>query len=229
MDMAETSARSTCSPRRSATRITARPASRAHLFPAGARGDREARKSKPGGMGHACEFETSMVQHLRPELVKIERAETCYPDPGSRYLTTDLLGSQAIRLYPISATSRPAARWAIRPLPSPEAGKAFFAAVVGELAAFIAGFPRLEHSGAAAMIGALKVGVIGLGFFGSRHARVYRRSSGRRADRRRDLDAEARRRDRRRTPARAALPIIARCWLCPRFAGRQHLPARSPA
>ncbi|RYE77926.1 MAG: creatininase family protein, partial [Hyphomicrobiales bacterium] len=28
------------------------------------------RKSAPGGMGHACEFETSLVQHVRPELVK---------------------------------------------------------------------------------------------------------------------------------------------------------------
>ena len=57
------------------------------------------RRSEPGGMGHACEFETAMVQHLRPDLVKIEKAETTYPDPGSAYLTTDLLGSSAIRTY----------------------------------------------------------------------------------------------------------------------------------
>ena len=42
------------------------------------------RKSKPGGMGHACEFETAMMQHIRPELVKIDRAKVTYPDPGSR-------------------------------------------------------------------------------------------------------------------------------------------------
>lgn len=57
------------------------------------------RQSQPGGMGHACEFETSLIQHLRPELVKIDRAETLYPDAGSRYLTTDLIGSQAVRTY----------------------------------------------------------------------------------------------------------------------------------
>ena len=40
-----------------------------------------------------------MIQQLRPELVKLDRAETTYPDPGSRYLTTDLLGSSAVRVY----------------------------------------------------------------------------------------------------------------------------------
>ena len=84
----------------SATRITARRASRPFTYFTLARDAiARLRKSKPGGMGHACEFETSMVQHIRPDLVKIEQAETSYPDPGSRYLTTDLLGAQAIRLY----------------------------------------------------------------------------------------------------------------------------------
>ncbi len=32
------------------------------------------RQSKIGGMGHACELETSLVLHLRPELVHLERA-----------------------------------------------------------------------------------------------------------------------------------------------------------
>ena len=98
------------------------------------------RKSKPGGMGHACEFETSMIQHLRPELVKIEQAETCYPDPGSRYLTTDLLGAQAIRLYHDFGDLSPTGTLGDPAFASPEAGKAFFAAVAGELAAFIADF-----------------------------------------------------------------------------------------
>ena len=32
------------------------------------------RQSKLGGMGHACELETSLILHLRPELVHLERA-----------------------------------------------------------------------------------------------------------------------------------------------------------
>ena len=98
------------------------------------------RKSKPGGMGHACEFETSMVQHIRPELVKIDRAETCYPDPGSRYLTTDLLGAQAIRLYHDFGDLSPTGTLGDPAYASPEAGKDFFAAVTDELIAFIADF-----------------------------------------------------------------------------------------
>jgi creatinine amidohydrolase len=98
------------------------------------------RKSKPGGMGHACEFETSMVQHLRPDLVKVEQAATCYPDLGSRYLTTDLLGAQAIRLYHDFGDLSPTGTLGDPAFASPEAGKAFFAAVAGELAAFIADF-----------------------------------------------------------------------------------------
>jgi creatinine amidohydrolase len=98
------------------------------------------RKSKAGGMGHACEFETSMVQHVRPELVKIDRAETTYPDPGSRYLTTDLLGTQAIRLYHDFGDLSPTGTLGDPAYASPEAGKAFFAAVTDELVAFIADF-----------------------------------------------------------------------------------------
>jgi len=32
------------------------------------------RQSKLGGMGHACELETSLILHLRPELIHLERA-----------------------------------------------------------------------------------------------------------------------------------------------------------
>lgn len=32
------------------------------------------RESPPGGMGHACELETSLLLHLRPDLVHLERA-----------------------------------------------------------------------------------------------------------------------------------------------------------
>ena len=57
------------------------------------------RDSAPGGMGHACEFETAMMQHLRPELVALAMAEVTYPDPGSAYLSTDLLGGSRVRVY----------------------------------------------------------------------------------------------------------------------------------
>ena len=81
-------------------RTTARRASpRSPISSSPARRSPSCASREPGGMGHACEFETAMMQHLRPELVAMERAATTYPDPGSRYLTTDLLGGSAVRTY----------------------------------------------------------------------------------------------------------------------------------
>jgi creatinine amidohydrolase len=98
------------------------------------------RRSHPGGMGHACEFETSMVQHIRPDLVKIDRAETTYPNPGSSYLTTDLLGAQAVRVYHDFGDLSTSGTLGDPSLASPAAGEKFFAATVGALSAFIADF-----------------------------------------------------------------------------------------
>lgn len=98
------------------------------------------RQSESGGMGHACEFETSMVQHIRPELVKIEQAQATYPDPGSHYLTTDLLGAQAVRVYHDFGDLSPTGTLGDPSLASPEAGAAFFAACADALAAFISDF-----------------------------------------------------------------------------------------
>jgi creatinine amidohydrolase len=100
------------------------------------------RQSGPGGMGHACEFETAMLQHIRPELVRIDRAETTYPDAGSRYLTTDLLGGSVVRVYHDFGDLSPSGTLGDPSLATPENGAAFFAAVVDELAAFIDDFSR---------------------------------------------------------------------------------------
>jgi creatinine amidohydrolase len=45
------------------------------------------RRSAIGGMGHACELETSLMLHLRPDLVHMERAgESIDPPLASQYL-----------------------------------------------------------------------------------------------------------------------------------------------
>lgn len=102
------------------------------------------RESAPGGMGHACEYETSLVQHLRPELVKIERADSIYPDPGSRYLTTDLIGSQAVKVYHDFADLSASGTLGDPSLASAEKGVRFFASAADSLAAFIADFRTWE-------------------------------------------------------------------------------------
>jgi creatinine amidohydrolase len=98
------------------------------------------RRSETGGMGHACEFETAMIQHVRPDLVRPDLAATTYPDTGSRYLTTDLLGGSAVRTYLDFADLSPTGTLGDPSLADPEIGARFFDAVVGELAAFIDDF-----------------------------------------------------------------------------------------
>jgi creatinine amidohydrolase len=98
------------------------------------------RKSAPGGMGHACEFETAMMLVVKPDVVHMDRAAVTYPDPGSSWLTTDLLGGQAVRVYHDFADLSPTGTLGDPRLATPEAGREFFAASTGALAAFIEDF-----------------------------------------------------------------------------------------
>jgi creatinine amidohydrolase len=100
------------------------------------------RKSKPGGMGHACEFETAMMQHIRPELVAADRAKGTYPDTGSAYLSTDLLGDSRVRTYHDFSELSETGTLGDPLLATPEAGNRFHIAVVEELVGFIEDFAR---------------------------------------------------------------------------------------
>jgi creatinine amidohydrolase len=100
------------------------------------------RRSRPGGMGHAGEFETSMMLHLRPELVALEEAQVMYPDTGSEYLTTDLLGSSRARAHHDFADLSPSGTLGDPSLADGERGGAFHEAVVKELVLFIEDFGR---------------------------------------------------------------------------------------
>ena len=102
------------------------------------------RLSETGGMGHAGEFETALLQHLRPELVDVKTAATCYPDPGSSYLSTDLLGASAIRTYLDFSDLSPSGTLGDPNLASPELGAKYFLAVVRQLALFLADFRQWQ-------------------------------------------------------------------------------------
>lgn len=102
----------------------------------------EIRETKNGGMGHACEFETALLMHLRPELVKMEHATTLYPDAGSRYLTTDLLGSSMVRTYLDFKDLSESGVLGDPSLATPEKGARFFDACVKALTTFIDDFAR---------------------------------------------------------------------------------------
>lgn len=98
------------------------------------------RRSAPGGMGHACEFETAMMQHLRPELVDMSKAAVTYPDPGSTYLTTDLLGGSPIRTYHDFGDLSESGTLGDPSLADPEHGAELREAVVDALVRFIEDF-----------------------------------------------------------------------------------------
>lgn len=57
------------------------------------------RTSQSGGMGHAGEFETSMMLHYYPELVKVERIKDYPPAQGNRYHGPDLFAKNCIYQY----------------------------------------------------------------------------------------------------------------------------------
>ena len=100
------------------------------------------RRSQPGGMGHACEFETAMMQHIHPKLVAIDRAKVTYPQTGSAYLSTDLLGGSRARTYHDFSDLSESGTLGDPTLASPEAGTRFYNAVVEELVGFIEDFAR---------------------------------------------------------------------------------------
>ncbi|MFN7922875.1 MAG: creatininase family protein [Bryobacteraceae bacterium] len=74
-------------------------ASVAHWSLAKSAVDRLRESEYPGGMAHACEFETAMYMHIRPELVEAEKMvlrET--PSKINEYLFDDLFGSGPVHM-----------------------------------------------------------------------------------------------------------------------------------
>jgi creatinine amidohydrolase len=98
------------------------------------------RQSGPGGMGHACEFETAMMLHVAPNLVHMDRAVSHYPDAGSGYLSTDLLAGPAIRTYLDFRDLSPTGTLGDPSVATAEAGAAFFEAAVDALRRFLVDF-----------------------------------------------------------------------------------------
>ena len=101
-------------------------------------------------MGHAGEFETAMMMHVAPRMVKTGHATTKYPDPGSAYLTTDLLGSSPVHTYLDFKDLSEDGVFGDPGFATPEKGAAFFDAVTQALSRFVADFATwpIERTGA---------------------------------------------------------------------------------
>ncbi len=102
------------------------------------------RRSKMGGMGHACEFETSFQLATRPDLVKMDRLKGV----NAPLVGWDLVGpSEPARTYqpwPAPSASHPAI-FGDPTVASAESGEAFLEATIDALVEFV---DRLQ-SGAA--------------------------------------------------------------------------------
>ena len=95
------------------------------------------RESAIGGTSHAGEFETSLMMHLRPDLVVPGLIEECAPAPSDLYNETDLAGSKKyISFYSFNRFN--ASGHVGQPhLASPEKGKLFFEEAVNATAEFL--------------------------------------------------------------------------------------------
>ncbi|MBX6320802.1 MAG: creatininase family protein [Rhodospirillaceae bacterium] len=100
----------------------------------------EFRESGPGGMGHACEFETSVQLALNPGLVRMEAAVSWYPEPPSPRQSTDLFGASLVRSYHDFRDLSPSGTFGDPSLASPAKGETILRICVDELRAFLAEF-----------------------------------------------------------------------------------------
>lgn len=100
----------------------------------------EFRESSMGGMGHACEFETSVQLALHPDLVDMLAAVSCYPTPPSPRQSTDLFGSSLVRSYHDFKDLSPTGTFGDPALGSTDKGETILRICVEELRAFLTEF-----------------------------------------------------------------------------------------
>jgi creatinine amidohydrolase len=105
------------------------------------------RKSPPGGVAHACEFEAAMMMHLRPDSVRRDKIIKHIPEWSTEHVVLDLTQGRGVawghHMIDVTATGvigDPT-------LATSEHGKAFFAAVTGQVAAFLVDFSRWTQRG----------------------------------------------------------------------------------
>ncbi len=98
------------------------------------------RDSELGGLGHACEMETSLMLHLHPARVKMNRARPDGPEQTDIYRRADMQYSRPIyfvnEFHEISGSGvvgRPE-------IASAEKGKKFLAGIVQEVTSFVDDF-----------------------------------------------------------------------------------------
>ncbi len=98
------------------------------------------RESELGGLGHACEMETSLMLHLHPGRVRMELARADGPSHSSRYRKADMQYAKPV--YSVNEFHEISTSGVVgHPnLATAEKGACFFDAIVDDVSAFIADF-----------------------------------------------------------------------------------------
>jgi creatinine amidohydrolase len=109
-------------------------------------GDLAWRESRyPGGMGHACELETSLLLHVRPDLVDMTKAVDEVDTPQrSEHIYWDLAGGGPVAFQEHFSRNTISGVHGQARLATAEKGRRAFAAAVDHLAGFLREFRRRE-------------------------------------------------------------------------------------
>jgi creatinine amidohydrolase len=101
---------------------------------------RQIRESELGGIGHACEMETSLMLHLHPERVRMELARRDGPQSDSPYRKADMQYAKPV--YAVNEFHEISTSGVVGhpDLATAEKGKRFFAAVVSDVLKFVSEF-----------------------------------------------------------------------------------------
>jgi creatinine amidohydrolase len=109
--------------------------------------DRERASQYPGGMAHACEYETSLYSHLAPDKVRGDLIEDCFSSLNNEWTYTDTRGAGPIHFVPWWSQSSANGTEGTPSLATPEKGRIFFDAAAQTLIRFGEHFKHLELPG----------------------------------------------------------------------------------
>jgi creatinine amidohydrolase len=98
---------------------------------------RDVRESEMGGMGHACEMETSVMLHLHPDRVHLERAVRDGPTHTDAYRKADMQFARPVFFVNEFHEVTKSGVMGYPDLASSEKGKRFFDGIVRDVSAFI--------------------------------------------------------------------------------------------
>jgi creatinine amidohydrolase len=101
---------------------------------------RQIRESELGGLGHACEMETSLMLHLHPERVRMELAQRDGPEHSSPYRKADMQYAKPV--YSVNEFHEISQSGVVGhpDLATAAKGKLFLDAIVSDVNAFVTDF-----------------------------------------------------------------------------------------